>query len=177
MTESTNAPALGFSMAALTHTGLVRDHNEDAMHYSPEDRLMLVCDGMGGHAGGHIASELAMQVVNTRIRTLKAEDWLNEERVIETMKQAIFDANDQILNMARENRGLQDMGTTICAAAFMHDRVVFGHVGDSRIYRICDGAIEQLSEDHSLVAERIRAGTLDPDSEEALMLSSILTRA
>lgn len=176
MSESEVQP-LSFAMAALTHKGLVREHNEDAMYYAPIDRVMLVCDGMGGHAGGHIASELAMQVVNTRLRMLKGEQWSNEERVIETMKQAVFEANDQILSMARERRGLQDMGTTICAAAFMDDRAIFGHVGDSRIYRICDDTIEQLSEDHSLVAERIRAGTLDPESEEAMMLSSILTRA
>ncbi|MFW5828791.1 MAG: PP2C family protein-serine/threonine phosphatase [Planctomycetota bacterium] len=161
----------------MTHKGLVRDHNEDAMYYAPEDRMMLVCDGMGGHAGGHIASELAMQVVNTRLRMLGAADWQDEERVIDAMKHAIFEANDQILSMARNKRALQDMGTTIAAAVFMDDRVVFGHVGDSRIYRIADRQIEQLNEDHTLVAERIRAGTLDPESEEAMMLSSILTRA
>jgi protein phosphatase len=176
LTENISTP-FAISMAALTHKGLVRDHNEDAMYYSPDDRVMLVCDGMGGHAGGHIASELAMQVVNTHLRMLQHDDWISEDRVIDAMKQAVFDANDQILNMAREKRALQDMGTTICAAAFMYDRVVLGHVGDSRVYRICDGEIEQLSEDHSLVAERIRAGTLEPESEEALMLSSILTRA
>jgi PPM family protein phosphatase len=173
----TTPPQFSYQMAALTHKGLVREHNEDAMYYAPEDRVMLVCDGMGGHAGGHIASELAMQVVNTRLRMLRENDWLDEEQVIDAMKHAIFEANDQILSMAREKRGLQDMGTTIAAAVYMNDRVVFGHVGDSRIYRICDGTIEQLNEDHTLVAERIRAGTLDPESEEAMMLASILTRA
>lgn len=165
-------------MAALTHKGLVRDHNEDSLFFDVRDRVMLVCDGMGGHSGGHIASELAVQVVANALRNIKAKDWNNEERVIETMKNAVFGANDHILSRARVDTSLFDMGTTIVALAFMDDRVITANVGDSRIYRIdAQGAIEQVSEDHSLVAERIRAGELDPNAPEAKMLSNILTRA
>jgi len=72
---------------------------------------------------------------------------------------------------------LADMGSTICACAFMGDRVITANVGDSRIYRIAKGAIEQISQDHSLVAERIRAGLLDPNSFEVTLLGNIVTRA
>lgn len=165
-------------MAALTHKGLVRDHNEDSLFYDVRQRVMLVCDGMGGHSGGHIASELAVQVVVNALRNIKAKDWKEEDRVIETMKNAVFGANDHILSRARVDTSLFDMGTTIVALAFMDDRVITANVGDSRIYRICaKGTIEQVSEDHSLVAERIRAGDLDPEAPEAKMLSNILTRA
>ena len=164
-------------MAAMTHKGRVRDHNEDSLYVDVRDRLLVVCDGMGGHAGGHIASELGVQVVSHSLRQLRPADWLDEERVVEAMKLAIFGANDHILSRARIDPALSDMGTTICACAFMGDRVVTANVGDSRIYRICNGAIEQISQDHSLVAERIRAGLMDPNSFEVSLLGNIVTRA
>ena len=80
------------------------------------------------------------------------------------MKQAAFNANDHILRQAHEDPSLFDMGATLVACAFTDERVITCNVGDSRIYRICDGSIEQVSEDHSLVAERIRAGDLQAGS-------------
>ncbi|MDA3959853.1 MAG: protein phosphatase 2C domain-containing protein [Planctomycetota bacterium] len=164
-------------MAALTHKGLVRDNNEDSLYYDVRDRVTVICDGMGGHAGGQVASEIAVQVVSGSLRTLRPQDWLDEERVIDTLKHAIFGANDHILSRARVDHSLFDMGTTIVACCFMQDRVVTANIGDSRIYRIAEGEIEQVSDDHSLVAERIRAGVLEAGSPEARMLSNILTRA
>jgi protein phosphatase len=164
-------------MAAMTHKGRVREHNEDALYFDERDRVTIVCDGMGGHAGGHIASELAVQVVSNGLRQLRPADWLDEERVIEVMKNAVFGANDHILSRARIDPALSDMGTTLVACAFMGDRVITTNVGDSRIYRLAGGTIEQISQDHSLVAERVRAGVLDPDSDEANLLGNIVTRA
>ena len=164
-------------MAALTHKGLVRSHNEDSLYFDPQDRVAIICDGMGGHAGGQVASELAMQVVSNALRNLRPQDWTEEDTVIETMKRAVFGANDHILSRARVDPSLFDMGTTIVACAFMDDRVITANVGDSRIYRIAGSIIEQISEDHSVVAERVRAGELDPDSIEARMLSNILSQA
>jgi PPM family protein phosphatase len=93
------------------------------------------------------------------------------------VKSAVFGANDHILSRARVDPELSDMGTTVVLCAFMADRVITANVGDSRIYRISGGEVVQVSEDHSLVAERVRAGLLDPDSEEARLLSNIVTRA
>ncbi len=164
-------------MAALTHRGRVRDNNEDSLYFDIRDRVMIVCDGMGGHAGGHIASELAVQVVSNGLRQLRPSDWNDEDKVIESMKAAVFGANDHILSRSRVDTALSDMGTTIVGCAFMRDRVITVNVGDSRIYRISSDTIEQVSEDHSLVGERIRAGLLDPDSDEAELLGNIVTRA
>lgn len=164
-------------MSGQTNKGLVRDGNEDSLYFNEEDRILIVCDGMGGHAGGHVASELAVNVVSSKLRELKEDDWRDEERVIAQMQNSVFEANDKIMSHAAANPELFDMGTTICALAFMSRQLIMGHVGDSRIYRISRGLIEQVSEDHSLVAERVRAGDLDPNSDEAQMLSSILTRA
>ena len=164
-------------MAALTHKGRVRENNEDSVYFDVRDRIAIVCDGMGGHAGGHIASELAVRVISSGMRQLKAQEWHDEERVVEAMKLAVFSANDHILSRARLDPGLFDMGTTVVACGFMDDRVVTANVGDSRIYRIAESSIEQVSSDHSLVAERVRAGLLDPASEEASLLANIVTRA
>jgi len=164
-------------MAARTNKGRVRDHNEDALYFDVRERISIVCDGMGGHAGGHIASELAVQVISNQMRQLKPQGWSDEEQVVEAVKLSVFGANDHILSRAQGDQGLFDMGTTVVACAFMDDRVVTANVGDSRIYRIAANAIEQVSSDHSLVAERVAAGLLDPDSEEAQMMANIVTRA
>ncbi len=164
-------------MAAQTNKGRVRENNEDSLFFDLRDRVALVCDGMGGHAGGHIASELAVQVIANALRQLKPQDWLDEDRVVEAMKHAVFGANDHILSRAHVDPTLFDMGTTVVACAFMDDRVVTANVGDSRIYRIAGQTIEQISNDHSLVAERVRAGLLDPASDEASLLANIVTRA
>lgn len=168
---------LKLDMAALTHKGMVRDNNEDSLYFSERERVVIVCDGMGGHAGGHIASEIAVEVVAAGMRALTPADWLDDQKVIDCVKNSVFRANDAILARSHADPALYDMGTTICMLAFMDDKVVTANIGDSRIYRVADGAIEQVSEDHSLVAERIRAGELDPDSVEVRMLSNILTRA
>ena len=178
MNEPVNQTAIkNIHMAGQTNKGLVREGNEDSLYFNEQDRILIVCDGMGGHAGGHVASELAVNTVSTKLRELQDSDWHDEERVISQMQDAIFEANDNIMSHAAANTELFDMGTTICALGFMHKQLIMGHVGDSRIYRVSAGMIEQVSEDHSLVAERVRAGDLDPNSEEAQMLSSILTRA
>ena len=168
---------LQLTMAALTNKGRVRANNEDSMYADVADRVAIVCDGMGGHAGGHIASEVAVQSIASALHQLKPQEWLDEELVIEALKQATFGANDLILDRAKSDPELAEMGTTLVACAFMHDRVITANVGDSRIYRVVDGTLEQVSSDHSLVAERVRAGLLDPDSDEAAMLANIITRA
>lgn len=170
-------PIARLQAAALTHRGRVRENNEDFAFADAYDRLAVVCDGMGGHAGGQVASELAVEVITSGLRRLRGNDWSDEDKVIEAVKGAVFGANDHILSRARVDSELSDMGTTVVMCAFMPDRVVTAFVGDSRIYRISEGRISQISEDHSLVAERVRAGLLDPDSDEARLLSNIVTRA
>lgn len=165
------------NMAALTHKGRVRRDNQDSLYFDIKDRVMIVCDGMGGHAGGQVASELAVHAVSNALRRVRPQDWSNEDRLMDEVKNAMFGANDHILSRARVEPELADMGTTIVMCAFTSTRVVTCNVGDSRIYRLANGVITQVSEDHSLVAERIRAGLMDPDSAEASLLSNIITRA
>ena len=165
------------ALAVLSDTGRVRSNNEDSAFIDPATGLAIVADGMGGHAGGHVASEVAVTVVADSMRRMDRRARIQEDAVVRALQDAVFAANDHILAKARQDPELFDMGTTLVACAFLANRVVTANVGDSRIYRIADGAIVQVSEDHSLVAERVKEGLLDPKSEEARMLSNIVTRA
>ena len=164
-------------MASLSDVGRARDNNEDAACQDPEAGFTIVADGMGGHAGGHVASDLAVRVVADVLRRARPAQRDDEEAMIAALQQGVFAANDHILAQARQDPELFDMGTTLVVCLFLADRVITANVGDSRIYRLADGRIEQISEDHSLVAERIRSGELLPDSSEAKMLANIVTRA
>jgi serine/threonine protein phosphatase PrpC len=149
-----------------THPGRRRRHNEDA--YVIEPPLFAVADGMGGAKAGEVASGLAAAALKEG-RT----DGTGEERV----EELIQEANRRVFRRAAEDREASGMGTTMTVALVESDRVVFGHVGDSRAYLIRNGEIEQLTEDHSLVAELVRSGRLTPEEAEAHPQRSVITRA
>lgn len=146
--------------AAATDRGLVRESNQDAIFV--DDSLAIVADGMGGHAAGEVASALTVDVVY--------DGYLNDPTV-EGLHTAIEEANLAVLREARDNPDHFGMGTTIIVLGLT--REVTGvisptlfHVGDSRAYQLRDGALRQLSEDHSVAEEWVRMGRLT--SEEAL---------
>jgi PPM family protein phosphatase len=146
--------------AAATDTGQVRDLNEDAVYV--DSALAVVADGMGGHAAGEVAATLAIETIRERFAADSTVDGLNR---------AIEEANRAVLDDARANPERWGMGTTVIAVGLTHDDsgVVFPtlfNVGDSRVYQLRDGALRQLSEDHSVAEEWVRMGRLTP--EEAL---------
>lgn len=145
----------------LTDTGLLRDHNEDCASYrlpkvqdpSNLGMLALVADGMGGHAGGEVASAMAAEIVtHSYYRRAETPD--------KALGRAFELANQKIYRRARADRNLQGMGTTCTALAIREGFAYVAHVGDSRVYLIRDGEIIQLSEDQTLAGERIRAGLM-----------------
>ena len=135
-----------------TDVGKVRANNEDAYYFplkrgnSPE--LYIVADGMGGHFGGEIASEIAVNEVSSYINSNLSPD-SDDQKVKGIIESAIISANNKILSYASENNVLSGMGTTITMALFHNGSLYIGHVGDSRAYRIRDNNIEQLTKDHS----------------------------
>ena len=150
-----------------THTGRKRRHNEDS--YVVEPPMFAVADGMGGAKAGEVASGLAAAA----LKETGTDGSSGEERVT----QLIQEANRRVFRRANEDREASGMGTTMTVALIEDGRVVFGHVGDSRGYLIREGSIEQLTDDHSLVAELVRSGRLTPEEAEAHPQRSVITRA
>jgi protein phosphatase len=150
-----------------THPGRKRRHNEDS--YVVEPPMFAVADGMGGAKAGEVASGLAAAA----LKETGTDGSSGEERVT----QLIQEANRRVFRRANEDREASGMGTTMTVALVEDGRVVFGHVGDSRAYLIRDGSIEQLTDDHSLVAELVRSGRLTPEEAEVHPQRSVITRA
>jgi serine/threonine protein phosphatase PrpC len=149
----------------LSHPGRKRRRNEDAWVCDPP--LFAVADGMGGARGGEIASRVAATALGESV------DGNGEQRVVALIQEA----NKQVYDRAREDSDASGMGTTITVALFENGVVSIGHVGDSRAYLIRDRQLDQLTEDHSLVAELVRTGRLSPEEAETHPQRSVITRA
>jgi PPM family protein phosphatase len=154
--------------AGRTDPGRKRRRNEDAFVLEPP--LFAVADGMGGAQAGEVASRLAAAAFR---EFHEADELAPEERV----KAIIQEANRRIYDRAASDSNASGMGTTITAALLESAQVFLGHVGDSRAYRIYEGRLEQVTEDHSLVGDLMRSGRLTPEEAEAHPQRSVITRA
>lgn len=158
--------------AAITDTGCERELNEDryAVVESPSGLAWLVCDGMGGATGGELAAQLAIDAIRRDLENLppRAPEM--------ALRGAILEAN-RIIVLRRQNQAFSQMGTTIVGALFSGSEVAIGHVGDSRVYLIRDGAIQQLTTDHTYVQELVDKGQIRPEEALSHPQAHILTRA
>ena len=150
-----------------TDTGKKRRRNED--DYVVEPPLFAIADGMGGAQAGELASSLAAGA----IREDEGAEGSGERRVTELIQEA----NRRVYQRSSQDAAASGMGTTMTVALVSNGNVVFGHVGDSRAYLIRNGKLEQLTEDHSLVAELVRSGKLSPEEAETHPQRSVITRA
>jgi PPM family protein phosphatase len=148
--------------AGRSHPGRRRRRNEDSFVVAPP--LFAVADGMGGARAGDIASRLAAATVR--------EEGGDRIDVVELIREA----NRRVFERARDDASASGMGTTMTVALVEGDQVTIGHVGDSRAYRLRENALEQLTEDHSLVAELVRSGKLSPEEAETHPQRSMITR-
>ncbi len=152
--------------AARTDVGRVRDNNEDAVLCM--DHLVAVADGMGGHPGGEVASNLAVSLLEAAF----SGDSLKE------LESAVRAANRAVAERAAASRDLEGMGTTLCAIGVIEDgRLAVVNVGDSRAYLMRDGSLRQLTDDHSITGELIRRGELTEQEAASHPHRSVLTRA
>ena len=153
-----------------THIGNVRKSNQDALLVQPgEFGLYGVADGMGGHKAGDVASRVAVDALKEALSAARPNE--------EALREAIEKANAEIYAAQCEEPDLNGMGTTLTVIWEDKRRILLGHVGDSRAYRVRGGRIEQVSQDHSMVAELVRDGLIT--QEEALVhpYRNIITRA
>ena len=165
--------ALQLAASALSHTGCVRRNNQDSWSYSLEAGVFVVCDGMGGAAGGEIASRTA---VETFLEHLGATP--PAQRSPKAIGQAVCAANRRVQARAAYEPALKGMGTTLVALA-MHrpGELALVHVGDSRCYRWRAGSLTCETEDHSLIAEQLRMGVIDEEQAATSPMRNVITRS
>lgn len=171
--------------AGLTDVGRKRSHNEDSYLIDEELQLFVVADGMGGHAGGGTASRIAVETIDKELRGVrtsptspfKAETSLQDSPLPDFLRAAVEKACFEIYRAAQDDPRLAGMGTTVISLCVQHQHALFAHVGDSRAYLVRGDLIQQISEDHSLVNEQIKAGMITPDEARHSRYKNIITRS
>ncbi len=160
-------------LAGLTDRGRARAHNEDNYCLVPGHTMCLVADGMGGHNGGQVASQMAVDEIEQYF-----EDGCTEPaNKGALMVAAITRANDSIQRTAGKHEDLKGMGTTVVGCLFTSDGVHVAHVGDARCYRWRQGKLEQITEDHSLATAYVKQGILKPEEVPHFAYRNVITRA
>ena len=169
----------------VTNVGMKRAHNEDNHILVPEENLYVVADGMGGHASGEVASEIAVTSVAEFFRRTSADEeqtWpykeekglrYEENRLVAGIKLA----NRRIFETAQADVRKRGMGTTVVGMLFTNNGAYVGHCGDSRGYRYRGGRLEQLTEDHSLLNDYLKNHKLTPEEIEAFPHKNVIVRA
>lgn len=160
------------SACGKTDRGLVRSNNEDRFFMSEREGFFMVADGMGGHAAGEVASEMAVHKVCEFIF-----DPQQESAACPQLAEAIQDANEAVARAAETNPAWKGMGTTLTALRLDSRCAYVAHVGDSRAYRFRKGRLERITEDHTLVEDQVRQGLMTHAEAASSELRNILTQA
>ena len=169
-------------MRGLSHRGRVRDENEDRIATQPDRGLAILADGMGGHQAGEVASRMAVDIIagyfgDRPERAGGKHRAATASGQLVAIADAIQMANSAIYQAAHTRPDYRGMGSTVVVAMFDHNRLYLGHVGDSRLYRLRSGSLEQLTEDHSIVQELINRGLYTPQEARESLGKNLLTRA
>jgi PPM family protein phosphatase len=170
---------------ARTDIGCVRENNEDSYRIAPDMNLYVLSDGMGGLEAGEVASRMAVDAVLEQYRESEANpDRPLTGEAVESVSaasnrlaSAIRFANEQVYRAAQQGAGHRAMGATIVAVKCTDHRMSVAHVGDSRIYRLRAGKLEQLTNDHSFVAEQVRNGKMTQEEADSSTMQNVLIRA
>jgi PPM family protein phosphatase len=178
-------PVLTIAASGSTDVGQRRDHNEDSYLVDPDLKLFVVADGMGGHAGGGTASRLAVETIRDTVVGARQRDpelfgrgaGVEESGVPQVLRQAVEAACARIFQTAQAQPDLAGMGTTVTAALVDGGAAFVAHVGDSRCYLVREGRIYQVSEDHSLVNEQLKAGAISAEEAKHSRFKNIITRS
>lgn len=156
-----------------THIGMIRSNNEDAFGVYPDLSLYVVADGLGGHAGGEIASRIAVEAIRDNISSGFEKPAEMEDNLRETIK----GANTLINRLAKKEQDLHGMGTTVVVAKIEGTWAIVAHVGDSRAYLVRGDGFTQVTKDHTVVEEYVRLGLLTPQDAQYHPYRHVLSRA
>ena len=179
------APRAAVRFWPLTDVGRVRDHNEDSFLVDKRLNLFIVADGMGGHAAGEVASQVAAHTVREVLKA--SEDMLHgfeaghggigRQDILRLLESAVQQACSVVYNQGQEDESKRGMGTTLDALLLIGTRGFIAHVGDSRVYLYRQSAVHQLTEDHSLINELLKRGRLTREQIDKLQYKNAVTRA
>ena len=164
-------------VTAQSHTGMLRDHNEDNFLVDPKSGLCMVADGMGGHLAGEVASKLCVDTIHARLMGTLQTGGADVEAVRRAVGDAIEAANREIRISAKATQERANMGTTLALLLPCQDQIIVAHVGDSRVYRLRDGHLGPLTKDHSLLQEQVGAGFITNEEARLSHNRNLVTRA
>jgi protein phosphatase len=151
---------------------MVRTNNEDTIALLPQAGLAILADGMGGHQAGEVASGMAVEMIKQYFSSDPPSPWSTDH-----VREAIQLANTAVFELSQQKVDCAGMGTTIIVVYFDGNRVHIGHVGDSRLYRLRNEALEQITEDHSVVQELVSRGFMTREEANTSMNKNLVTRA
>lgn len=168
-----------YEICSQTDQGRLRKNNEDAVAFDAQTGLCLLADGMGGYNAGEVASGMAVAFISLELgRWLSQFDSQASAREIRrTMEICVENVNHSIFNAACSNHDYEGMGTTLVVAVFQEGRLVLGHIGDSRCYRLRGQVFQQITKDHSLLQEQVDAGLMTPEQALTAPHKNLITRA
>jgi PPM family protein phosphatase len=178
--------ALAVEVAGKTDVGCVRANNEDNFGYDSRYGIFVVCDGMGGQAAGEVASKMGVDILldyfrnETSVAEMRSANGVTSQpgsAGARSLASAIQLANRTIHKAGQEQNSRNGMGSTIVAALVRGNSLAIGHVGDSRIYLVRQGTIQQLTQDHSLVMEQVRRGYITLEQAQKSEMQNIILRA
>ncbi|MGE5525816.1 MAG: Stp1/IreP family PP2C-type Ser/Thr phosphatase [Rhodospirillaceae bacterium] len=163
-------------MASATDCGRIRSQNEDSLIADAELGYAVLADGMGGYNAGEVASRIAVATVDSEIRKMGATAMAAAD-IEQAVAAHVAAANRAIYDAARRNAAYSGMGTTLVMALWRMNDMVTAHVGDSRLYRLRDGVLEQVTRDHSFLQEQIDLGLIDAELARYAPSRNLVTRA
>ena len=168
-----------YEICTLTDPGLVRKNNEDAVAFAADNGLCLLADGMGGYNAGEVASSMAVAFIDSELGRWLAEAGrqATTKDVRRAMEICVENANHSIFNAAHSNRQYSGMGTTLVVGVFQESRLMLGHIGDSRCYRLRGKELQQITKDHSLLQEQLDGGLITPEQALISLNKNLITRA
>jgi len=168
-----------YHFCAKTDPGRARDNNEDSVVFDEPSLTAVLADGMGGYNAGEIASGMATAFIKSELSRwlIEAGEGAKAKEVRRAMEICVDNANRSIFNSANSNAQYAGMGTTLVVGVFREDKLVIGHIGDSRCYRLRAGVLEQITKDHSLLQEQMDAGLITPEQAATSSIKNLVTRA
>jgi protein phosphatase len=171
-------------IASCTDPGMVRSHNEDSIASDPASGLVVLADGMGGYNAGEVASGMATTVITTELQQLLAKiqpyqvDEESKKPFAERMiREQVLKANTSIYQAAQSQPQYAGMGTTLVVCLFYNNKMMVGHLGDSRLYRLRGTKFSQVTRDHSLLQEQIDSGIITAEQAKHAQHKNLVTKA